>query len=272
MVPKRILVLHNRYREAGGEDHAFEQEAALLRAHGHEVIEYVDTNQRIDDSRPLAFGLEAIWSGSTVARLERVLAETRPDVAHFHNTFLVISPAAYYACRRAGVPVVQTLHNFRLGCLNACCAYAGHPCDICVSRPVAWAGIARGCYRGSHTASALVASIGVVHKALGTFQRQVDAYISTSDFARRIHLRSGVPADRSYVKPNFAADPGPRVPASGPSYALFAGRMVQEKGPQIALEAWKQLASSGMPVTLKLAGDGPQAEGLRREYSGIPGD
>lgn len=266
MAPSRILVLHNRYREPGGEDHVFAQETALLRDHGHSVIEYLDTNERLDGTPPPDAALRAIWSHETVRRLERTLAATHPDIAHFHNTFLMISPAAYYVCRGADIPVIQTLHNFRLGCLNACCVRESRPCETCVSKRFAWRGIWHGCYRDSRAASAAVAAIGLVHKTLGTYRRQVDAYISTSEFARGIHVRAGVPADRSYVKPNFCF-PGPAGSSQlERDFVLYAGRLVREKGVHLLIEAWRRLA---LPMRLKIAGDGPDAESLRAAVGGL---
>lgn len=256
MPPNRILVLHNRYRESGGEDHAFAQEAAMLRERGHTVEEYVEDNGRLDEHRPVAAAAAAIWSQTTVKRLQEVLAESKPEIAHFHNTYFMISPAAYYACQSANVPVVQTLHNFRLGCANACCTLHGQPCEVCVPKRIPWQGIWRGCYR-TRTASAAVVAIGAVHKTLGTYRRQVDAYISNSAYAREIHVRSGVPADRCFIKPN-TCEPLPYAAASGDeSFALFAGRLVSEKGIFLLIEAWRKLR---LPIPLRIAGTGPAAE------------
>jgi glycosyltransferase involved in cell wall biosynthesis len=202
-----------------------------------------------------------------VRRLEEVIADTRPDIAHFHNTFFMISPAAYYACQRAGVPVVQTLHNFRLGCVNACCTIGGKPCQACISMPFAWPGIVNACYRESRAASAAVAGIAAVHKTIGTYRRQVDAYVSLSEFARAIHLRSGIPANLSFLKPNFSSAPAPPS-SSRQDYAFYAGRMVHDKGLYVLLDAWTRLKS---PFNLKLAGDGPDLEHLRSQFAHVPG-
>lgn len=267
MPPHRILVLHNRYREPGGEDRAFAQEVALLRGHGHAVVEYVDANPPADEGRPVPAALAAVWSRAAYRRVREVIAETHPQLAHFHNTFYRISPAAYYACRRAGLPVVQTLHNYRMGCVNAVCARAGQTCDDCIASTLAWRGVWHGCYRNSRAASAAVAAIGAVHKWMGTYRRQVCAYISLSEFARRLHVRSGVPAELSFVKTNFAlAIPSAAAAAGG--YALYAGRLVREKGIYVLLEAWRRLRPA---LGLKVAGDGPDAAPLRACYRDLPG-
>ena len=266
MTPETILLVHNRYRENGGEDQVFRQESDLLRAHGHQVHEYVESNEDIDESRPVAAGLEAIWSRRAVAALRSRLHETNPSVVHFHNTFGRISPGAYYACRRAGVPVVQTLHNYRLGCLNACCIRDGRTCDVCVSKLVPWSGLLHHCYRGSAAASLAMAGIGTVHRAMGTYKRKVDAFISTSHFARSIHVRSGVPAARSFVKPNFTQ----AVPDNGARRnrtILFAGRICGEKGIHVLLEAWRLAGVENME--LAIAGDGPDLAAMGAPASRI---
>jgi glycosyltransferase involved in cell wall biosynthesis len=263
MPPDKVLVVHNRYREPGGEDQAVAQEVALLRARGHTVAEYSDSNDRLDESRPIAAGIEAIWSARSYRLLEELMLDTRPDLAHFHNTFARISPAAYYAAGQAGVPVVQTLHNYRMGCLNAYCSRGGRTCQSCVSRFAAWPGVLRACYRNSRLASLGAAGVGLVHRAIGTYRHQVDAYISTSQFARAIHIRSGVPAALDYVKPNFCQAP-PAEERSPSGYALFAGRLCEEKGVRVLLDAWSRLSP---PIPLKIAGDGPLGGG----FSHIPG-
>jgi glycosyltransferase involved in cell wall biosynthesis len=262
--PQKILVLHNRYQQQGGEDEVFEQEIRLLRRMGHTVVEYQDSNDRLHRIGAVPALIEAIWSRDTIRRLRPMLQEIQPDIAHFHNTFAMISPAAYYACREARVPVVQTLHNYRTGCPNASCAIDGSPCQRCVAKTIAWPGIARKCYRGSRSATAGVAALTAVHKLIGTYRRKVDAYISTTEFARAIHIRSGLPQSRIFVKPNFV-DPVP-TPASqhqSHGYALYVGRITPEKGVDTLIEAWHKLRS---PTSLILAGGGhgPAAEAVRR--------
>ena len=270
MSPSRILVIHNRYRQSGGEDHAFRQEADLLLARGHTVIEYIDTNDRFDDAHPVAESLRAVWSQESYRRIAAIVRDAQPEIAHFHNTFLKISPAAYYACQDAGVPVVQTLHNYRLGCVNGCCVRASSPCQTCMPSPFAWRAVVHGCYRNSRPASLAVAGLHAIHRAAGTYRSKVDAFISTSHFARTLHIRSGVPEDRCFVKPNFSADvaevvrpPSPR----GAPYALFVGRLCEEKGIHVALEAW---AAYRLSMPLKVVGVGPSEAALREKYGANP--
>ena len=161
--------------------------------------------------------------------LRRTIRKHRPDVAHFENIFPLVSPAAYYACRSQRVPVVQTLHNYRMACLSAILYRNGAVCEKCVSKRIAWPGVLHGCYRGSRLGSAVVATMIGLHRAAGTWNRQVDAYIALNQFARGKLIEAGLEAERIYVNPNFLTSiPEPGDGAGG--YALFAGRLRPGEG------------------------------------------
>jgi glycosyltransferase involved in cell wall biosynthesis len=248
----KVLLLHNRYRHPGGEDAVFAAEGALLRLQGHQVAEYVEDNRsirRLDQCRVAA---RAIWSCPAQTRLKRLLLRHRPDVAHFHNIFPLISPAAYYACRAMGTPVVQTLHNYRLLCAAAIFFRQGQVCELCLGRRLTWLGVVHRCYRRSAAQTALVTATLGLHHLLGTWKSHVDLYIALSEFARLKFIQGGLPEERIVVKPNFVQpDPGPGLGVG--SYALFAGRLSSEKGVAALLQAWRSLKH----LPLLIAGDGP---------------
>jgi glycosyltransferase involved in cell wall biosynthesis len=242
---------HNFYRQPGGEDRVFENETALLEKNGHEVLRHEDHNDRIHDG-PVAAARDAVWSSQTFQSLDRLTHARAINLAHFHNTFPLISPAAYYAVRRAGVPVVQTLHNFRLICAGGMLSREGAVCESCIKHRSLLPGIARACYRESRPATAAVATMLAVHRAAGTYQKQVDCYIALSQFARRKFIEGGLPPDRIVVKPNFVS-PDPGAGKGHGDYALFVGRLAQDKGVKTLAAAWRPL--HGIP--LRVAGDGP---------------
>jgi glycosyltransferase involved in cell wall biosynthesis len=250
-----VLLVHNHYQRPGGEDQVFAAEAELLQDHGHRVVRFVVHNDRIREMSRLRVAAGTVWSGAAYRELRAVIRAERPAVAHFHNTFPLLSPAVYYAARAEGVPVVQTLHNFRLLCPNALFFRSGRTCEDCLGRAVPWPAVRYGCYRGSRAGSAVVAGMVAVHRALRTWSRTVDAYIALSEFARATLVRGGLPAQKIWVKPNFVRrDPG--VGSHGGGHALFVGRLSAEKGVETLLSAWDRL---GGRIPLVIAGDGPLA-------------
>lgn len=262
----RILLVHNRYQQPGGEDVVFQAEAGLLRSHGHEVEEWVEDNRDIEGIPRVGLALRTVWSLPAARRLSAILDRHRPDVAHFHNTFPLISPAAYAICQRRGVPVVQTLHNYRLVCPNAMLFRAGRPCEDCLGRVVAWPGVVHACYRGSRAQSAVTATMLAVHRLRGTWRHDVDLYIALTEFARRKFLAGGLPEERIVVKPNFVTLKG--RPAGPPAEGfLFAGRLSEEKGVRALLEAWRSLPST---ILLRVAGTGPLAPLVERAARELP--
>jgi len=248
----KILLAHNRYLQPGGEDEIFAAEAALLRRQGQAVVEYVEDNRSIQGLGRWQAAGRALWSRRARKRIRRLLERHRPQVAHFHNTFPLISPAAYYACQAAGTPVIQTLHNYRLLCAGADLFRKGGSCELCLGRAVPWAGVLHRCYRDSAAQSAVVSAMLGLHNLLGTWERQVDLFVALSEFARGKFIQGGLPEARVVVKPNFV-DPDPGAGAGDGGYVLFAGRLSEEKGLATLLRAWRRLPT----IPLRIAGNGP---------------
>lgn len=256
----RVIAIHNFYRHSGGEDRVFHLEADLLRRHGHTVTEYVDDNRRIDKMSRAAVAVNTIWSRPTYAELSMRLAKERPDVAHCHNVFPLISPSAYYACRDAGVAVVQTIHNPRLICPAATFYRDGSLCVECLSNAGPWPAVVHGCYHGSRVHSAVVAGMITVHRRMKTWRDLVDVYIASTEFYKDIVSRAGLPSDRIAVKPHFVyADPPGDTSGPPGGYALYVGRLDPEKGVRTLLAAWK-----GLSIPLKIRGDGAFSQEARQ--------
>ena len=251
MSPERVLLVHNAYQLAGGEDSVVAAELALLRNKGHEVIEMRRDNQQIAAMGRVNLAAQTLWSCGTQAEALALLREHRPDVVHVHNTFPLISPSLYWACAKAGVPVVQTLHNFRLACPQAMFLRDGKVCESCLGK-TPWPALAHGCYRDSRVQTAVVVGMLVLHRTLHTFDRKVTRYIALNEFCKAKFVQAGLPAQRVAVKPNFVEMEPPS--AEGPRHGLlFVGRLSPEKGVDVLRQAWLGCAGIG----LRVAGSGP---------------
>jgi glycosyltransferase involved in cell wall biosynthesis len=252
----RILIAHNAYQHRGGEDMVVESEIALLRSNGDEVAEFRRDNNEVAGLPKPLLAANTLWSGCTVDEVTRLIATFKPDVIHAHNTFPLISPSLYWAAERAGIPVVQTLHNFRLLCLNALFLREGKVCEDCMGR-LPWRGVVRKCYRDSAAQSALLAGMLTLHRGLGTYRNKVARYIVLNNFCRQKFIEGGLPAERIVVKPNFVDFPSPEdMPRRG---FLFVGRLSAEKGVKTLVQTASLLADPA----LRVAGDGPEAHMLQ---------
>lgn len=248
----RIVLCHNYYREAGGEDRVFEDESDLLTLRGHEVKHFVRRNSEFSGLRTITVAAGTVWNRSNASAMGDLVKEERADVVHFHNWLPQISQGAFYAARRAGAAVVRTMHNYRSTCAQGVLFRDGAVCEECVGASVGWPAIAHGCYRGSRMATIPVVAALAAHRALRTDVRAVDATIVLTEFARSKMIEAGLPADRLHVKPNFVVpDPGAR-PGDG-GYVVHIGRLDESKGILTLLDAWRMMDS---PPLLKIAGTG----------------
>lgn len=251
----KILFAHNYYQQQGGEDRVFAEEGRLLEENGHTVIRYTLDNDLVKIMGRAALAQSTLWNRNTYYQLRNLIRNERPQVVHFHNTFPLISPAAYYAAQSEGLPVVQTLHNYRLLCPNALFFRKGRPCEDCLGAIVPWPGILHSCYRGDRLASGVVATMLSIHRALGTWSRKVQVYIALTEFAKNKFIQGGIPKCKIMVKPNFVAQDLSVGDGLG-KYAIFVGRLSQEKGIERLLTAWPHV---GKKLTLQIVGDGPLA-------------
>lgn len=253
MHPKRIAVLHNYYQHTGGEDVVFHSEVELLRSYGHEVFTYTVSNDALRGMSALQMARRAIWNPESYRALKEWFAETRPDVAHFHSISYLLSPSSYQAAYESGVPVVQTLHNYRLICPGGQLLRNQTPCELCVGKRFPYYGILYACYRGDRKATLVRALMVHQQKRAKLWERAIQVFIALTEFSRAKFLQGGLPQEKVVVKPNFVApDPGMGEHQGG--YFLYAGRLSPEKGIGVLLEAWRQLPN---PPPLKIVGDGP---------------
>jgi glycosyltransferase involved in cell wall biosynthesis len=261
----KILQVHNYYQQRGGEDEVYAAECELLRQHGHTVEQFAVHNDALKNVSPVRMARDTVWNPESHRAIAARLAEFRPDILHCHNTFPIVSPAAYYAAAKARVPVVQTVPNYRLICPAATLTRQGRICEDCMGKAIPYPGVLHACYRHNRLATAAVASLLTVHRALGTWRRNVSVYLVPTAFLKEKLVAGGFDASQIEVKPNFLPyDPGEGSGDGG--YALFAGRLATEKGLGTLLEAWKLIPE----LPLQIAGDGPLRERIEAQAKNLP--
>ncbi len=257
-------MIHNRYQQSGGEDSVFQSEAEVLSDAGHTILRYERDNRELDHGaancstllNAASLAANTIWSGKSYRELLQSTGHDqpgRPDVAHFHNTLPLISPSAHWACKENAIPVVQTLHNYRLLCPAATFLRDGQVCESCLGKALPWPGVVHGCYRNSRAASGVLAAMLAVHRAMHTWTKTVDIFIALSEFAKAKFVQGGLPAAKIVVKPNFVY-PDPGGGADPSDIAIFVGRLSEEKGLPTLVAAWQLLAKR---IPLRIIGDGP---------------
>ncbi|MBI3745843.1 MAG: glycosyltransferase family 4 protein [Chloroflexi bacterium] len=257
----RVLQVHTRYRQAGGEDEVVESERQLLEAAGITVRQVIFDNADLRESRSLRGDLvlaaSAIWSRSAERRVRTEIAATNAQVVHVHNTFPAASPSVYSAAAAAGVRVVQTLHNYRLVCPAATAFRNGHVCTDCLGRAIAMPAVVHACVRGSRSQSAVAGTTIAVHRAIGTYRTRIARYLALSSFQRDLLVAGGYPATRirvlsNFLEPDPGEGPGPRAGI------VYAGRLSPEKGILPLLGA-----AAKTPGLIKVIGEGPLAPAVR---------
>jgi glycosyltransferase involved in cell wall biosynthesis len=254
----RILQVHTHYRQPGGEDAVVATEAALLREAGHLVLAHRASNP--EGPRAALTLAAAPWNEVQARSVARQVERLRPDVIHVHNTWFATSPAVFSALRRVGVPVVMTLHNYRLVCAAATLFRDGAPCTDCVGTHP-WHGVEHACYRGSRPQSVVAAATIDLHQRRGTWHRDVDRFIALTDFGRAQFIAGGLPSGRIVVKSNSVDDPGPRPrPPSASDAVVCLGRLSAEKGLDRLLDAWERAPDR---LRLLVVGTGPLEASLR---------
>lgn len=268
----RILLVHNHYGLAApsGENRVFELERDLLIRNGHEVetFERHSDELRARGSMGLVSGaLMTPWNFSAAREVHDAVQRFRPEVVHAHNTFPMLSPSVFVGAR--GTARVLTLHNYRLVCPAAIPMRNGQVCTDCMDTRSTWPALRHGCYRDSRLATVPLATSVMLHRWLGTWVKNVDAFIALSDFQKEVMSASGLSADHVHVKPNFYQGSPAVVPMlDREPYVVYVGRLTAEKGMETLLRAWRAWGQDA--PELRLLGDGGLRKKLEQMTANLP--
>ncbi len=248
----RILVAHHRYRVRGGEDQAVDREVAMLREAGEEVELWErDSREIVSLGARVRTAWDMPYSEQSRDELYAKLESYRPDLVHVHNFFPTFTPSLYDACAKAGVPVVQTLHNFRIFCASGVLARDGKPCELCLGGSTLPA-LRYACYQDSRLSTLALTRMIRIHRRENTWNGKVARFIALSNFSADKLAEGGLARAKIRIKPNFAFAPPAGTARVREDYALYVGRLSDEKGVRTLLRAWE-----GLDIPLWIVGDGP---------------
>lgn len=260
----KILILFNKYEYRGGENTYVDSLIKLLKKNGHRVRAYIKDSRNIKtlpDKIRAGFGL--FWNFQTEKELEKIIQTYKPDVAHFHNIYPLISPTAFHVCKKNKVKIIQTIHNYKFVCPKNSLFREGKICELCVTKSFTYPSIIYGCYHNSRFASLIYSLAFFIHKQIGSFDL-IDTYIFPSPFTQEYYLKYvKIPRKKTVVLPYFVSSQqktSQAIPQQ--DYFLYAGRLSEEKGIIQLLEMFSDLSK----LKLKVVGDGPLKEGLIKKY------
>jgi len=251
----KILIIHNHWLEEGGEDRVVNSEIKLLRNYGHQLVVYIRSNKEFKYLSFIGkirfFLYDIIWSKKSYDEINDIIIKEKPDIAHIHNIFLMITPSVYYALYDNGIPIVHTLHNYRFFCSKGIFYRKGKVCEKCRGNCF-FPSVIHRCFRNSYLLSYFFYRALRTHFKKSTFNKIVDCYIVLSSFSKNKFIKLGLPENKICIKPNFVnieIDDKEEIQ----DYSLFVGRLVDYKGIKTLIEVYKQLPN----CKLKIIGGGP---------------
>lgn len=257
MQKQKVLIVHNYYQIPGGEDTVVANEKQMLESHGHEVTLYSRNNSELKELsvfQKLMLPVNTIFNFKTYRDIKKIIRDKHIEIVHVHNTLNLISPSVYYAAISCKVPVVQTIHNFRLLCPGAIFYRDGHICEDCIKKGLRCS-IKHNCYRNSKIQTLACVVSMKFHRMTGIYGKI--NYICLTEFNKeKLLLLKQIKKEKVFIKPNFTRNPGNIIPANKrENRIIFAGRLDKLKGVDILFKAWKQMEESD--IELMVCGTGP---------------
>ena len=263
----KILIIHNHWLEEGGEDRVVNSEINLLRNYGHQVVVYIRSNKEFkylsirDKIRFFLFDI--IWSKKSYDEINDIIGKEKPDIAHIHNIFFMITPSIYYVLRDRKIPIVQTVHNYRFFCPSGIFYRKGKICEECLDGNFIPA-ILHKCWRNSYILSYFFSNCLAKHFTNNTFKKKIDVYIALSKFSKNKFIEKGLAEERIFIKPNFLEIDKPEM-TDDQNFFLFVGRLADYKGVDVLISAFR---ISGLP--LKIIGTGPRYKDMQEKTKSMP--
>jgi glycosyltransferase involved in cell wall biosynthesis len=263
----KVLIIHNFYRSLSpsGEDRVFEEEAVLLRENGVQIVIYEKSNDEIKGfGEKLSAIFKISWSKESYREVKQLIEKHRPDLVHVHNFWYLISPSIFFACNDLNVPVVQTVHNYRMFCANGLLLRNNAPCNLCVGKKP-WRGAAYGCYKNSRIYSLPIVISQYLHQIIKTWDNKVNAFIVPSVFLKNKLIESGLTKEKIFVKPHFTEEK--KYTKEKPQNSgVFIGRISAEKGMETLVNAVMKLRESEIKdFSITLVGEGPAMPSLAKK-------
>lgn len=275
-----ILFIHNFYKKPGGEDTVFNNEVRLLKEHGHNVYIYTRHNNEIDKMpiyKKIFLPFIYIFNIKSYFDIKRLIKNNNIDIVHCHNTWGLISQSIYYACVKMDVPVIQTMHNFRLICPNALFYTNKHICEDCTTKGLKCA-IKNKCYRNSRLQTIISVLNVKFHRATGILKKV--NFITLTEFNKekllllnKIGKKKLIDEDKVFIKPNFIFyEPIKNTTNykikndNGKGYYLYVGRLDEIKGVSTVLEAFSRIPDKELHV---IGSDNQEYVDKYKQYTNI---
>lgn len=279
-IKQRILLVHNYYQIPGGEDTVVANEKKMLEDHGHEVLLYTRDNKELNSFtifQKLMLPLNTVFSFKTYREVCHIIRKYRIDIVHVHNTLNLISPSVFYAAFSCKVPVINTLHNFRLQCPAGTFYRNHHVCEDCMKYGVSCS-VKHSCYRGSKLQTLASALTIWLHRLMGTYKKV--NFICLTEFNKKklLELNHGkrkvIDEQKVFVKPNFTPETGccdcrsvntglsnkvnNKTKGRDEEYYVFVGRVEEIKGIRLLVKAFEKNGQR-----LFIVGDGNDSDKIK---------
>ena len=253
----KVLIVHNFYKIRAGEFSVLKNEIKLLKDNGNEVITFYKDNKNIKSffSKIIHF-LRIVYSRNIFNEFDNYLKQNKPDVIHVHNFFPIMTPAIFFAAKKNNIPIIHTLHNYRLICPTSTLMHNNRIYEKSIINGP-FSTIIDKVYRNSYLGTFALARMISYHKKYNTWDNQVDKFIALTNFSKSKFVEANFLSHKIEIKSNFVFDMYD-PDSDKKEYALFIGRISEEKGIRYLIKAWEKI-----DYKLIIAGTGPLENFIR---------